>query len=134
MEMIISMGNAVAADGSGSEMGSQVTVILIYVVFCVLLIVLRRVATLALGLAGLFVGGIAGFLFRPSAPSLGRLPLEYVITRGASAEGLDQNLVLVAHESFNLVLAGAGLGAGIGAIIGYWWLHKRSQDQNPRPD
>src|SRR6266404_4872391 len=42
------------------------------------------------GLAGgAFVGALLGFLFRPSVPFVGQLPLGHVITRGAYLNGVD---------------------------------------------
>src|SRR5579871_6691517 len=69
-------------------------------------------------LVGLVVGGIVGFLLRPSVPLLGQLPFETVITRGANLNGLNQLLIPTAQKSFNILLAGAILGAILGWIGG----------------
>lgn len=76
----------------------------------------------AVGIAGSLLGGFAGFLARPSAPLVGQLPLEAVITRGAWMQGLDQVLVPLAQSSFNMMAAGALIGAVVAAIIGLYVL------------
>jgi hypothetical protein len=43
-------------------------------------------------LTGLAVGGLVGFLLRPSVPFRGQLPFITVVTRGAHLRGLDQLL------------------------------------------
>ena len=60
---------------------------------------------------GLLVGGLIGFLLRPSGPLVGQLPFRVVITEGAFLEGLDQMALPLARASFNCVLAGGILGA-----------------------
>jgi len=52
-------------------------------------------------IAGLFVGGIVGFLLRPSVPFMGQLPFTTVIARGANLRGFDQLLTGYARTSFN---------------------------------
>jgi small basic protein len=67
-------------------------------------------------IVGLVVGGVVGFLLRPSVPLLGQLPFTTVITRGANLRGLDQLLLGYARSSFNYVVAGIVLGAVVGLI------------------
>ena len=69
-----------------------------------------------LAIAGLVIGGVVGFLLRPSVPLMGQLPFTTVITRGANLRGLDQLLLGYARSSFNYVLAGLVLGALIGLV------------------
>jgi hypothetical protein len=69
-----------------------------------------------LSVIGLVIGGIIGFLLRPSVPFMGQLPFSNVITRGANLHGLDQLLVGYARTSFNYLIAGTVLGAAIGLI------------------
>jgi hypothetical protein len=69
-----------------------------------------------LALAGLLIGGVVGFLLRPSVPLLGQLPFTTVITRGANLRGLDQLLLGYARSSFNYLVAGIVLGAVVGLI------------------
>jgi hypothetical protein len=69
-----------------------------------------------LALAGLLIGGVVGFLLRPSVPLLGQLPFTTVITRGANLRGLDQLLLGYARSSFNYLVAGMLLGAVVGLI------------------
>jgi ABC-type Fe3+ transport system permease subunit len=68
---------------------------------------------------GLLIGGIAGFLLRPSVPFMGQLPFGTVIRRGANLHGLDQLLVGYARTSFNYLIAGMLLGVVIGLIAAF---------------
>ena len=68
---------------------------------------------------GFFIGGIIGFLYRPSAFLIGQLPFEDVITRGANLKGVHQVLISMAQTSFNNMLAIALIGALIGIAAGY---------------
>jgi hypothetical protein len=70
-------------------------------------------------LAGVAVGGLVGFLFRPSVPLMGQLPFITVITRGGNLRGLDQLLTGYARTSFNYLVAGIIVGAVIGMILGF---------------
>jgi len=74
---------------------------------------------IGLGLLGFMIGGTVGFLLRPSAMLVGQLPFGTVITRGASLQGLDMVLVGTAQTSFNVMLAGAIIGAVIGVITAW---------------
>ena len=69
-------------------------------------------------IVGLIVGGILGFLFRPSVPFLGQLPFDTVITRGGNLTGLDMLLKATAEQSFNYMIGGAIACGMLGAIIG----------------
>ncbi|WP_321420154.1 hypothetical protein [uncultured Methanomethylovorans sp.] len=69
---------------------------------------------------GLALGGITGFLLRPSVPLVGQLPLETVLTRGSELKGFNAMLIPYAETSFNYVLAGAIIGAGF-----FWFFSKR---------
>jgi hypothetical protein len=69
-----------------------------------------------LAIVGLLIGGVVGFLLRPSVPLMGQLPFTTVITRGANLRGLDQLLLGYARSSFNYVVAGIVLGAIVGLI------------------
>jgi len=69
-----------------------------------------------LATGGLLIGGVVGFLLRPTVPLMGQLPLTTVITRGANLRGLDQLLLGYARSSFNYLLAGIVLGALVGLI------------------
>jgi hypothetical protein len=70
-------------------------------------------------LAGVAVGGLVGFLLRPTVPLMGQLPFITVITRGANLRGLDQLLTGYARTSFNYLAAGIIVGAVIGIILGF---------------
>jgi len=69
-----------------------------------------------LALAGLLIGGVVGFLLRPSVPLMGQLPFTTVITRGSNLRGLDQLLLGYARSSFNDLVAGIIVGTLIGLI------------------
>jgi F0F1-type ATP synthase assembly protein I len=70
-------------------------------------------------LAGVVVGGLVGFLLRPTVPLMGQLSFITVITRGANLRGLDQLLTAYARTSFNYLVAGIIVGAVIGMILGF---------------
>jgi hypothetical protein len=70
-------------------------------------------------IVGILMGGVVGFLVRPSVPLMGQLPFSTVITRGANLRGLDQLLLGYARTSFNYLLAGLVLGAVIGLIAAF---------------
>ena len=70
-------------------------------------------------IVGLSVGGVVGFLLRPSVPFLGQLPFTTVITRGANLRGLDQLLTGYARTSFNYLVAGMILETVIGLIAAF---------------
>lgn len=72
-----------------------------------------------LTIAGLVIGGVVGFLLRPSVPLMGQLPFGTVITRGANLQGLDQLLLGYARTSFNYLIAGMVLGAIVGLIAAF---------------
>lgn len=75
---------------------------------------------------GYYVGGLLGFLLRPSVFLVGQLPFGAVISRGAALSGLDLLLVPAAQNSFNVIVAVAIIGALIGAGIEYFLLKKKS--------
>lgn len=75
---------------------------------------------MGVGIVGFLVGGLVGFLARPSAFFLGQLPFEHVISRGATLKGMDQMLIPLAQRSFNITLIGAIIGAVAGIVIGYF--------------
>lgn len=65
---------------------------------------------------GFFLGGLVGFLLRPSLPLIGQLPFQTVITRGSNLTGIDMLLKSTAEQSFNYLLIGAIVGA---VILGF---------------
>jgi len=75
---------------------------------------------MGLGIIGFFVGGLVGFLARPSAFFVGQLPFEHVISRGATLKGFDQMMIPLAQRSFNITLIGAIIGAVAGIVLGYF--------------
>jgi len=74
-----------------------------------------------LGAVGLVLGGLLGFVLRPSVFLIGQLPLGTVLTRGANLQGMDELLVPAAQSSFNLMvvvaLVGAAIGVGVAAFL-----------------
>jgi len=67
---------------------------------------------------GFVIGGLAGFLFRPSAFLIGQLPFDLVITRGIFLQGMDRVMVGLAQSSFNQMLVIACIGAAVGLALG----------------
>ena len=88
--------------------------------------------TRKLTIAGLLIGGLVGFLLRPSVPLIGQLPFSTVISRGANLRGLDQLLLGYARTSFNYLLAGLVLGVVIGLIAAF--VIEKSQATNMPTD
>jgi|SRR5579863_4185036 zinc ribbon protein len=76
----------------------------------------RKVGVAGFAILGAVLGAILGFLLRPSAPFLGQLPLQDVLTRGQNLTGLDVLLRSTAEQSFNDVVIGAILGAVVMAL------------------
>src|SRR5438128_1157987 len=69
-------------------------------------------------LIGALLGGVMGFMLRPSALGTGQLPFETVLTAGSNLRGIDQLLQPVAQRSFKYLIVGVILGAIAGLIIG----------------
>ncbi|HEY6251632.1 MAG TPA: hypothetical protein VI685_16870 [Candidatus Angelobacter sp.] len=67
-------------------------------------------------LLGAVLGGLVGFLLRPSLPLIGQLPFSTVITRGSNLSGVDVVLKSTAEQSFNYMVIGAIVGAVVLAI------------------
>ncbi len=70
------------------------------------------------GIAGAVLGGLVGFLLRPSAFLVGQLPFGDVITRGRSLTGLAVLLIPTAQTSFNYMVVGLIFGGVIGVVFG----------------
>ena len=89
-------------------------------------------SSLGLIAVGAIVGAVIGYLFRPSVPLIGQLPLETVITRGSNLTGMDMLLTSAAETSFNYMVAGALIG---GVAIAVWRRvgHTSSPDSAPSP-
>jgi hypothetical protein len=69
-------------------------------------------------IGGALLGGLLGFLARPTVPFVGQLPFSIVVTRGSNLTGLDVILKSVAEDSFNHMLIGAIAGAIAGVVVG----------------
>jgi hypothetical protein len=78
------------------------------------------VRVLGFGFVGSLIGGFVGFLGRPAGILAVQVPFEHVITRGVNLKGMDQMLVPLAQQSFNIMLMGTILGAIVGIMIGYF--------------
>jgi hypothetical protein len=74
--------------------------------------------TKLLALLGIAVGGYIGFLNRPAALLVGKLPFDKVILAGTNLQGIDKVFVSVARSSFNYMLIGAAIGLLCGIILG----------------
>lgn len=81
---------------------------------------------LILGIGAIF-GGLLGFLFRPSAPMIGQLPFDTVITRGSDLKGIEIFLKPTAEVSFNYVLGGAIIGSVVFAAWRHLTVRHRSE-------
>lgn len=81
--------------------------------------------TIGFGAGGFFVGGLIGFLLRPSAFLVGQLSFGQVISRGSNFAGMDQMLVPLAQSSFNIMFGVAVVGAIVGALIGQYLSKKK---------
>jgi hypothetical protein len=71
---------------------------------------IKQGGVVGFAMLGAVVGAVVGFLLRPSVPFVGQLPLDVVLSRGASLNGIDQLLRSIAEQSFNYVIIGAVLG------------------------
>lgn len=76
-----------------------------------------------LTVAGGLIGGAAAYLLRPSAPMVGQLPWNTIISRGEHLHGIDTVLKPVAETSFNYMIAGVIIGA-----ILFWIISRQSRD------
>ena len=70
----------------------------------------------AYAVVGAAIGGILGFLARPSIPIIGRLPLDAVLTRASTYQGLASGYI---HQIADRSLAILLFGVALGGIIGY---------------
>ncbi len=66
---------------------------------------------------GAVIGGILGFLARPSIPIIGRLPLDAVLTRASTYHGLASGYI---HQVADRSLGVLVLGVALGGVIGYF--------------
>jgi len=85
------------------------------------------------GVVGALVGGIIGFLLRPSVPLIGQLDFGAVISRGSNLRGMDQLLVSTAETSFNYLVVGAIIGGMIGFGATYLALSRTGGQINTKP-
>jgi uncharacterized membrane protein YfcA len=83
--------------------------------------------TQGFGIAGAVIGAMLGFLFRPSVPLIGQLPIETVLSRGSNLNGMDMLLRPAAEQSFNYLLVGTILGAAIVAGMRYMTLQNAAR-------
>jgi len=77
-----------------------------------------------MGLGGFLLGAGVGFFYRPPAVLVGQLPFRHVITRGASLKGFEQVYLEVAQRSFDYLLVGGLLGAGLGIAAAFLVVRK----------
>jgi hypothetical protein len=79
----------------------------------------RNRAFLLSGLGGFLLGAAVGYLYRPPAFLVGQLPFRHVVSRGTSLKGFDQVYLEVAQRSFDYLLVGGLVGAGIGIAAAF---------------
>jgi len=91
----------------------------------------RRNSIILYLFAGALIGGLLGFLLRPSVPLIGQLDFNTVISRGSNLRGVNQILVSTARDSFNILVGGIIIGAIIGGVIGNILLRKQSDIKAP---
>jgi hypothetical protein len=68
-------------------------------------------------IGGALLGGLLGFLARPTVPFVGQLPFSIVVTRGSNLTGLDVILKSVAEDSFNDMVIGTIVGGIAGVVV-----------------
>jgi hypothetical protein len=78
-----------------------------------------QISVFGTSILGLLLGGFVGFLLRPSSALVGKVSFINTLTRGATLEGVDQILINLAHKSFDIMLAGAIIGAVVGVVLAY---------------
>lgn len=66
---------------------------------------------------GAFAGGALGIWLRPAVANGRPLPLEAVLTRGATLRGIDRLLIDTAQSAFNRMLVWVIAGAIIGLLM-----------------
>ncbi len=86
-----------------------------------------KMLMISMGMVGCLAGGFIGFLLRPSAFMIGQLPLQHVITRGQSLQGVERVFLSLARESFNTMMIGAAIGLLAGIVIGCFITAKGSR-------
>lgn len=80
---------------------------------------LRWTTLVLAGVIGVFIGGLIGFLLRPSALLIGQLDFWTVVSRGSNLKELDRILVPIAETSFNYMMIGVIVGGLVGIGTGY---------------
>ena len=65
---------------------------------------MKKGGVVGFAMLGAVLGAVLGFLFRPSVPFVGQLPLDVVLTRGASLNGVDLVLGSTAEQSDQLTI------------------------------
>jgi len=73
---------------------------------------------LIISLLGLFFGASIGYLCRPPAQIIGKLPFDVVMSRGSNLKGIKKIYIDTAKTSFNYLIFGGISGAILGAIVG----------------
>jgi len=81
-----------------------------------------------LGAVSATLGGLAGFLLRPTDASGAQATFLDVITRGATLGELNRELAPLAQRSFAYLLIGVIVGAALGVTVGYFIDQRRRRD------
>jgi len=89
------------------------SLIILGVVITIIIAAIKGSRAVGGAIIGVFLGGIVGFLLRPSANLVGQLPFGVVVTRGATLTDLDVLFRGTAELSFNYMMVGAIIGAVI---------------------
>jgi len=77
-----------------------------------------------MGLGGFLLGAGVGYFYRPPAVLVGQLPFRHVISRGTSLKGFEQVYLEAAQRSFDYLLVGGLLGAGLGIAAAFLIVRK----------
>jgi hypothetical protein len=94
------------------------SLIILGVAVTIIIAAIKGSRAVGAAIIGVFLGGIVGFLLRPSANLVGQLPFGVVITRGATLTDLDVLFRGTAELSFNYMMIGAIIGAVVFIALG----------------
>ena len=88
--------------------------IAVAIIVLALISLMKRSRSIRVILCCGIIGGIAGFLLRPSVPMVGQLPFDVVLSRGATLPRWQFTLKGPAEISFNYLVAGVLIGCVVG--------------------
>ena len=108
-------------------LGGPELVVLMLIIAAPIVYGIKRRPVVGFAGAGAVIGAVLGFLFRPSVPFVGQLPLVTVLSRGSNLSGMDMLLRSVAEESCNYMIVGAILCAAITVGVRYMMLQNAAR-------